>query len=169
MKKTCCFTGHRKLPEELIPRLKQELERAIRLLFYGGYHNFLSGGAIGFDSLAAGSVLHLKEELPGLRLILVLPCGDQDKYWNPIERGLYQRLLSGADETIFLADHYFKGCMHLRNRYLVEHSDLCLCYLTQNKGGTKYTVDYCRQKNIPVLDVLQKNGEKEEKPGNNML
>ena len=42
-------------------------------MFYG------AGGALGFDTLAAQTVLDMKKEYPQLRLILVLPCEDQTR------------------------------------------------------------------------------------------
>ena len=72
--KTCCFTGHRRLPSEEIPVLRKRLEEEIRRLYREGFHYFAAGGALGFDTLAALAVLSLRKELPGLRLILVLPC-----------------------------------------------------------------------------------------------
>ena len=71
--KTCCFTGHRSLSGEeklkVAVRLRKIIEEQIKagIVFYG------AGGALGFDTLAAQTVLDMKKEYPQLRPILVLP------------------------------------------------------------------------------------------------
>ena len=71
--KTCCFTGHRSLSYEeklkAAVRLREIIAEQIKagVVFYG------AGGARGFDTLAAQTVLDMKKEYPQLRLILVLP------------------------------------------------------------------------------------------------
>lgn len=51
-------------------RLRKIIEEQIKagVVFYG------AGGALGFDTIAAQTVLEMKNEYPQLRLILVLPC-----------------------------------------------------------------------------------------------
>lgn len=48
---------------------------------------------------------------------------------------------------------YFKGCMHKRNRHLVDNSGYCICYLTRTQGGTAYTVDYALERGLPVINI----------------
>ena len=43
--------------------------------------------------------------------------------------------------------------MHKRNRYLVDNSSVCICYLTEATGGTAYTVDYAQTKNLTVINL----------------
>ncbi|MBQ6869912.1 MAG: DUF1273 domain-containing protein, partial [Alistipes sp.] len=59
------FSGHRKITD--IDTGKLEL--AIRLLYSDGYRTFTSGMAEGFDLLAAQTIIKLKGELEGLKLI----------------------------------------------------------------------------------------------------
>ena len=72
--KTCCFTGHRELPVRWGRwKLVAELERAIIAQIDKGIQFFGAGGALGFDTLAAQTVLKLKKNHPNIKLILVLP------------------------------------------------------------------------------------------------
>lgn len=71
--KVACFSGHHKLPEDCT-KLRQNLEKAIISLIERGVVFFGSGGALGFDQLAAETVLRFKEDYPHIRLIMVLPC-----------------------------------------------------------------------------------------------
>ena len=60
-----------------------------------------------------------------------------------------------ADKVVYTAERYTSGCMYKRNRHLAEHSDCCLCYLTENSGGTFYPVGLCRRRGIPVRNLAE--------------
>ena len=44
-----------------------------------GIRAYEAGGALGFDALAAQTVIRLRESCPGMKLILVLPCLTQTR------------------------------------------------------------------------------------------
>jgi uncharacterized phage-like protein YoqJ len=148
---TCCFTGHRSIPTERFAKLKQELETVVGQLIKKGICNFAAGGALGFDTLAAKVVLQLREAYPQIHLILVLPCRDQTRGWNTEAIQCYEWIKSQADCIIYAGDRYVRGCMHRRNRYLIDTSSVCVAYCTRSTGGSAYTVDYARRKGIPVI------------------
>ncbi|WP_040195988.1 SLOG family protein [Candidatus Soleaferrea massiliensis] len=151
--KVCCFTGHRELPDDQTDYIKKRLETEILVLAKQGVTCFLSGGALGFDLLAAQTVISLRRGHPKLRLILVLPCPQQAEYWNASDRQVYEDIKAQADWVHYVSQRYFKGCMHKRNRYLADHSGYCICYLTRLNSGTGYTVALCRTRNIPVVNL----------------
>lgn len=94
---TCCFTGHRIIPAAVLPGLKEELEQAVREMVDRGVSRFLCGGARGFDTLAAQTVLQLKREYPTLELFLVLPCRDQARGWSSEEAIQYEAVRRRAE------------------------------------------------------------------------
>lgn len=53
--------------------------------------------------------------------------------------------------------------MFERNRYMADHSDICVCYCTSGEGGTAYTVRYAEKKEIPIVN-LAGEGWKEKSP-----
>ena len=75
--KTCCFTGHRDIPFLKLHSIKKRLEKAVEQSIQDGYCYFGAGGALGFDTLAANTILQLKSKYPSIKLILVLPCRSQ--------------------------------------------------------------------------------------------
>lgn len=152
----CCFSGHRDL-SGAGPGLELKLEAAIRQVIGDGVRYFGAGGAMGFDALAARTVLRLKREYPGIRLILVLPCRDQAAGWPAGKAAEYEGILQRADKVVWLADRYYKGCMHARNRYLVDHSGVCICYCRHAWGGTGYTVDYCARCGVKTINLAAEN------------
>jgi len=51
--KTCCFTGHRRIPPEQYHWIAARLRKEIIQLIEGGINCFCAGGALGFDTIAA--------------------------------------------------------------------------------------------------------------------
>ena len=154
--KICCFTGHRKIPPEERAEITDRLERVIISLYQQGIRVYEAGGALGLDTLAARTVLHLRESCPGMKLILVLPCLTQTRGWRPEDVAEYDRIKAQADEVIYMAQQYTRGCMQKRNRYLVDHSGVCVCYLTRDSGGTAYTVQYAGKQGLEIINIAQK-------------
>ena len=150
--KSICATGHRQIYED--PRsLAYRIYETVLQKAAMGYTTFYAGGALGFDTLFAEAVLRARERNASIRLVLVIPCRDQAARWRECDRERYARIAAAADETVCLFERYTTGCMHARNRYMVDHSDLCLAYLVKNEGGTAYTVRYAQSHGIPVENV----------------
>ena len=152
---TCCFTGHRKIPLDQLESVTQRLRDAVIASIKDGYLYFGAGGALGFDTLAAQTVLDLKKDYPQIKLILVLPCRTQTRGWKQEDIEEYNRIMKGADKVVYTSMKYHSGCMHKRNRHLVDNSSLCICYLTNLSGGTAYTVRYAESRKIETIQSSQ--------------
>lgn len=140
--KTCCFTGHRDISPIEYEAVKAGLQKAIRELIEKGVIYFGAGGARGFDTLAAQAVLNMKKIHPHIKLILVLPCPDQTRGWREVDVALYNDIRRQADKVRILSPTYYPGCMHARNRHMVDHAAYCVAYCRRTSGGTAYTVEY---------------------------
>ncbi len=151
--RVCCFTGHRHLPKQHLNELAERLNRAIRIAYRRGVREFRTGGALGFDTLAALCVLDLRDEFSDVRLCLHLPCKDQTDRWSERDRRIYAEILAHADEIKYVSERYSRGCMHERNRSLVDGSDVCIALCLDSTGGSAYTVDYAKSKGVPVLNL----------------
>ena len=150
---TCCFTGHWELPVWGREQLVEKLEDTITGLIDRGIRFYGAGGARGFDCLAAQTVLRLRESCPDMKLILVLPCLTQTRGWRPEDIAEYERIKAQADKVVYTAQQYARGCMHKRNRHLVDNSSVCVCYLNRESGGTAYTVDYARKNGLEIINL----------------
>ena len=133
--------------------LAQITYEKIENLYEQGYRTFLSGGALGFDTLAAQQVLKFRDQHQDLKLKMILPCRSQSNRWTPSQKKAYADLLSQSDEVLFLSDQYYDGCMLMRNRYMVVHSSACICYLKDRKGGTWYTVTYAWKNGLDIQNL----------------
>ena len=150
--KVACFSGHRNLPKDRT-ELQTNLEKAIIELIEREVVFFGNGGALGFDQLAAETVLHLKDEYPHIRLVMVLPCPPehQSLKWDDEQKKRYFKILEQADKVRVLSPRYTNSCMHERNRHMVDNSAYLICYLRKLDGGTFYTVNYAEQKSLKIL------------------
>ncbi|WP_125114911.1 SLOG family protein [Agathobaculum sp. Marseille-P7918] len=147
----CCFTGHRDIPPEILPTLAAKLEAIVLELIADGIRYFYAGGALGFDTLAAETVLQLRDQFPQIRLILAIPCREQTRGWSTTSINRYGHILHRANEVIYTSEHYTRGCMQRRNRFMVDHSAVCVAYCTRSTGGSAYTPQYARKFGLRIL------------------
>ena len=129
-----CFTGHRNLPyerAELELRLYKILENYINK---HGLTDFYAGGAVGWDTLAALTVIKLRNVYPHIRLHLVLPCSNEEQTakWSANDKEIFYKILSDADHVEYTSQHYYNGCMKVRNARIVECADICFFYWNTN-------------------------------------
>ncbi len=152
--KVACFSGHRKLPQDC-SEIEKNLEKAIISLIERGVILFGNGGALGFDQVACSTVLRLKKNYPHIKLVMVLPCPpeQQSLKWSEAQKKHYHKILENADKVRILSTNYTNGCMHKRNRHLVDNNGYLICYLREQGSGTAYTVNYAEQKGLEILRI----------------
>lgn len=109
--RTCCFTGHREIGTNEYYGIKKRTKNIIITLVKKGIIYYGSGGARGYDMLAAETILELKKIYPQIKLILVLPCPEQTKYWAEIDKYRYINIKKYADKVVYTSDHYYRGCI----------------------------------------------------------
>lgn len=149
---TACFTGHREIKMP-VGEIKRRLSTLLDTLISKGVLYYGCGGARGFDFLAADAVIEKKRLNPKVKLILVLPCKDQDKSWRPEQQTHYSYLKTKADKIVYCSEFYTKGCMHKRNRHLVDNSKYCIALLEKQSGGTFYTFNYAMQQGLEIYNL----------------
>jgi uncharacterized phage-like protein YoqJ len=86
----------------------------------------------------------------------VLPCVNQTKGWKEKDVDVYEFIKSQCDKYVYISKEYTSNCMLKRNRHLVDNSSLCICYLTENTGGTAYTVRYAKQKGLRIINIAER-------------
>lgn len=151
---TCCFTGHRTIAPEHAQKLPAVLENAVRFAISDGYFIFICGGALGFDTLAAETVLSLKEEFSQIRLVIAAPYEGQADRWSANNRMHYERIRNACDDYRSLSSLYTTRCMKNRNLYMVQQSGGCIAYCLHGRSGTSQTVNMARQNGLQVIDLL---------------
>lgn len=140
---SCVFTGHRDLEKDFSPRkLKKEIKNAVEK----GVFTFYNGMAMGFDLIAAETVLSLKKKNPQIKLIACIPCYGQEKHFSEQDKARYAAILKKADEQVLLSEYYYRGCMHVRDKYMVDRADMMICYCKKETGGAAFTLHYFQKK-----------------------
>lgn len=162
--KAASFTGHRSITGDinaLKTDMYDKLERAIK---NGDITRFNTGGAIGFDTIAAETVLALKSTYPDITLHLVLPCSSEEQTlkWSAEQKHHFYEIKDKADSFEYTSDHYYDGCMKTRNRRLIELADFCFCYWDRTKAwsGTSQTVGFALNKPIKVWNFYSNRLER---------
>lgn len=153
--KSCCFTGHRKISPADEEKIKKEVIKQIRLLYTAGYKRFYAGGALGFDMLAEKCVLELKETYKDMELVVVSPCKNQAARWKADAEAEYEEIKARCDEFVCLSEEYTPYCFFVRNRYLVEHSSVCIAFYIpgEKSSGTEQTVNYAKSKGLKIINI----------------
>lgn len=155
--KICCCTGHRPngflwdyenkdcaFHKKYLEILEYAIEQAI---VRNNFNYFVSGGAIGADMDFAETVIRLREKYPHIQLEIAVPCADQDLKWHKSDKKRYHNILERADRVTILSPYYYRGCMHQRNRYMVDKSDLIIAIWNESQaGGTYTTLQYAEKR-----------------------
>lgn len=157
---TVCFIGHRnqKLPWKDKIDLRYALTRIavqkeIEICISNGKTHFISGMTLGFDIMCSRIVLDLKEKYPFITLECALPYYDQDKYWSLGDKIIYKNILERADKVRCIYDHYTRGCMRERNRYMVNSSSMVIALFDNIAGGTEKTIAYAKKQGKYVVII----------------
>ena len=148
-KYTACVSGHRRAYDNIQER---DVKEKFVYLIEKGYDTFLIGMAVGFDLYCFKILEKLKEEF-NFRIIACVPCEKQDLKYSEKQKREYKKALENADDVILLSKEYTPYCMLKRNRFMVDNSSALVCYIRQNSGGTKYTLDYAIKKNLEIIKV----------------
>lgn len=150
IEKTCCVTGHRKIPADKLVYVQLELRKAIISAVADGYTRFINGGAAGADLLFADIVAELKERGCPLYLEAALPYAGRTMSKDRD----FQNMLSACDEVKVFSEQYTRGCYFVRNRCMVDESSRVIAvYDGRENGGTVYTMQYAADKGKTVLVI----------------
>ena len=141
--------GHAAVRERIVRRTAS----AVLLLRDQGYNTFLCGMATGFDLWAGLAVLSLKKHMPDLRLIPVVPYRGQANGFPYEFKELHSAVLAAADCRVCLHQNFTRSCFHERNRAMLDHASALVCYYDGQSGGTAYTVDLARKRDMTILNL----------------
>ncbi len=149
---SCCFTGHR-FVSYTDNAIRQAVLSEVQNLLAKNINTFYVGGALGFDMIAALMLASMKAQGKDLKLIFVLPSRDYNKHWKLKDQATLEAIMQYADDVVYITDKYNNGCMHERNRYMVDRCLYCITYIRNLHSGTGYTVGYARKNNRIIIQI----------------
>lgn len=160
--RTCFFTGHRRLPSKRLEDINEVLSAELeRLIIEYDVRDFISGGALGFDTVAAEAVDKMKEKYPHIRLLLYLPCYGQSRKWHDKQKYRYHMLKSRADEIIYVTEGgYTEDCMLKRNLRMIKDSFFCISFCIMHNTGTGLTMKNAEEVGAKIINIADKIYEK---------
>lgn len=152
---SAAFTGHRFVPYDKVPALREMLKATILEHYNRGIHRFYCGMAMGFDLLAAETVLSMKIECPDIMLLAAIPYRGQCEKFTPYNKQRYYNILGEADEVVILSESYADGCFLRRNDYMLSRAGHLIAYFDGvPKGGTFYTVRNAKRRGMPTVNLF---------------
>lgn len=144
---SCALSGHRKLPPTFDENaLYDKLEE----LILKGCVKFYCGMAQGFDLVALKCLVDLKQKYR-FHIEACIPYAGHESGFPYAEKQRFYELLEWCDEKTVLFPAYRDGCFLVRNRYMVDNSDVLLVYCLRETGGTAYTANYALKKSKPTI------------------
>lgn len=148
---TVSFFGHREV--EGAAEIESRLERLLHdLITRKQYVEFLVGRDGEFDLLVALAIRRAVKQYGygNTSLILVLP------YMKAEYRDNEQNYLSYYDEAEICSessDAHYKSAIQVRNRSMVDRSDLVVCCIQHKSGGTYRTMQYAKKQGKQVRNL----------------
>ena len=145
------FFGHRQIDNVFV--IEQRLEMMIRkLLVSKEYVEFLVGRDGEFDQLVASTVRRCKRAIrdDNSALVLVLSYATAECRNNEQSFHAYYDEVEICAEA---AEKHFKSAHRIRNRTMVDRSDLVVFCVEHNSGGAYQTMQYAKKSNANIINV----------------
>ena len=137
----CTFFGHRDAPTEIKAHLREIL---LDLVERQGVQQFYVGNHGSFDAMARSLLADL-EQSHGIRYEIVLA-------YLPRENAtLYDSDHTLLPEEIETVPRRF--AIEYRNKWMIDHSDIVVTYVTRNFGGAAKFRDLAKKKGKTVIDL----------------
>lgn len=165
--KKICFTGYRpfKLPFEILNTdevylsFYKRAENLIKAQIELGNRYFISGMAQGADMILTGIILDLKKTYKNIFLECAVPFIGQSSGYTKENKKIYEKAIKSSDKVTVLCKSYSINSFLIRNRYMVDSSDIVIAVYDGKSGGTKFTYDYAIKKGRQVILLSPNDSE----------
>ncbi len=150
---TVSFFGHRQI--ENVSAIEKRLDEIIRpLLLEKEYVEFLVGQDGEFDLLAASTIKRLKRAVrdDNSVLVWVLPYSTAEYRDYEADYAAYYDEIEICPES---ATAHFKSAFQLRNRWMVDRSNLVICYVERSNGGAFQALRYARRHRKSIIHIAE--------------
>lgn len=145
--KVCCCFGHRDVSEDIDSSLERILKK---LIVKEGVNVFMSGDRGSFDTSFTYTVFRLKDKYPKIQLHLIEPYFTQKLEKNKL---FYEFLYDSVIIPEVAANADYKAAIPIRNRWMVDNSDIIVAYIRRDYGGAYNAVKYAEEKNKRIIYV----------------
>lgn len=149
---TVCFFGHRQIDD--FYAVVQKVERVIeKLLNEHEYVEFLIGRDGEFDQLVTSAVLRCKKWMDSANCSLtwVMPYLKTDYINNQESYDNYYDFVEVCEQS---AHAHPQAAIQIRNKAMVDRSDLCVFFVTRKSGGAYQTLRYAEKAGTNTINLL---------------
>lgn len=149
---TVSFFGHREV--DRFRDVEKQMEPLLfKLIEEKEYVDFLVGRNGDFDQIAASAVRRAKEYYPAKgSLIWVMPYKMAEYRENMKAYDLYYDEVEVCPES---DGSHPKAAYQIRNRSMVDRSDLVIFYVTHNHGGAYQTMQYAKSIGKTTINIAE--------------
>lgn len=143
---TCTFFGHRGCPDAVLPNLRAAVYDLIETQ---GVDRFFVGNQGRFDALVLRVLREAKTSYPQIRYDVVLAYMPKpnDPAPLPSEETLFPEGIETAPKRFAIS---------WRNRWMIDHADFVICYITYSCGGAAQFVRDAKRKYRKVIELSEK-------------
>ena len=159
----CCVTGHRpkgfpfsrNIDSTIYNEYLTKLETEVKRFITDGYTHFITGMADGADIDFANSVIKFIDSGFSISLEAAIPYPIHTSH-NVTEYSCERnRILKRCSKVTVASPYYHKGCMQIRNEYMVDNSDIVLAIWSGNETGETWnTIRYARSKGKEIKYIM---------------
>ena len=148
---TVCFFGHRQLDDFSLVEQKVEM-LIVRLLNEHEYVEFLVGREGEFDQLVTSAILRCRKRLDtaNCSVTWVMPYLKADYVKNSDSYDNYYDSVEVCEQS---ANAHPKSAIQIRNRAMVDRSDLCVFCVTHKSGGAYQTLRYAEKADSNIINL----------------
>lgn len=148
---TVSFFGHRKITDSI--EIEKRLDKLVReLIRTKEYVEFLVGRNGEFDTLVSSVIRRAIAELDygNASHILVLPY-ETAEFRNNTDS--YKNYYTEVEICEQAAAAHFRAAIQIRNKAMVDRSDLIVCCIEHNNGGAYKTIMYAEKQGVPIINI----------------
>ena len=134
-------------------QIEQKLDKLIRsLLSEQEYVEFLVGRNGEFDQLASSAIRRAKRAFrdDNSAHVLVLPYSVAEYRNNEDSFRDYYDEIEICQNS---AEAHYKSAIQIRNRQMIDRSDLIVCCIEHNSGGAYQTIQYARNQKKEIINL----------------
>lgn len=150
---TVCFFGHRQIDDFSLVEQKVETF-IIKLLNEHEYVEFLVGRDGEFDQLVTSAILRCRKRMDtaNCSVIWVMPYLKSNYIKN---RESYDSYYDSVEVCELSANAHPKSAIQIRNKAMVDRSDLCVFYVTHKGGGAYQTLRYAEKADANIINLCE--------------
>ena len=134
----CCFFGHRDVEENIEPMLMKSIEELIEI----GVTDFYVGNQGAFDKMVYRTLEKISNENKKIRVSVVLA-------YLPTQENVYKNTI--YPEGLECVPKKF--AISHRNKWMIEHSDYVISYVTRTFGGASQFCELARKKGKEIINI----------------